>query len=200
MTDPDPGQAAAPDLPPESRDSHPPPVGPERESVPCEEDFPSSKEFLPLDPRVVGLWRLDQVLGWGFVLLLLLGGVGMVSWVQPELLPWAVLAWLLCAGLTVGFVLWYPARAYRAWGYRIDERVLEIRSGLVFRTLRLLPLSRIQHVDLQRGPLERVFGLASLVLFTAGTRDAAIPLPGLSAERAIRLRDHLLAIGGDDAV
>lgn len=157
-------------------------------------------DFLPLDPRVVSLWRLDQAMGCGFVLLLLLGGVGIVFLTATEYLIGASLAWLLCLGLSVWFVFWYPGQAYRAWGYRIDERVLEIRSGLLFRSLQLLPLSRIQHVDLQRGPLERLYGLSSMILFTAGTRDAAITLPGLDAEEAMRLRDHLLAIGGDDAV
>jgi membrane protein YdbS with pleckstrin-like domain len=45
-----------------------------------------------------------------------------------------------------------------------------------------------------------MYGLASLVLHTAGTHSASIRIPGLDAEYAVRLRDHLVEIGGDDAV
>jgi len=78
--------------------------------------------------------------------------------------------------------------------------VLETRSGRVFQRARLLPLSRLQHVDIESGPLERMFGLAALVLHTAGTHSANIRIPGLEAVEAARLRDHLIEIGGDDAV
>ena len=84
-------------------------------------------------------------------------------------------------------------------GYRLEERVLMMRRGLWWQTVQLLPLSRIQHVDLTRGPLERRFGLATLVLHTAGTHAAHIPLPGLSVDDAEGLRAHLLAAGeGED--
>jgi hypothetical protein len=98
------------------------------------------------------------------------------------------------------WLAWYPRRAFGAWGYRLDHRVLELRSGVWFRVVRLLPLSRLQHVDLQRGPLERAFGLASLVLYTAGTQEASIAIPGLADAEAVRLRDTLVDTGGDDGV
>ena len=112
----------------------------------------------------------------------------------------AVAAAALFVGLAAWGVFLRPRRAYRAWGYRIDERVLELRSGILFQVSRLLPLTRLQHVDLRRGPLERAFGLASLALHTAGTREATLHIPGLDAREAARLRDHLIAVGGDDAV
>lgn len=111
------------------------------------------------------------------------------------LVPWSV---LLLAGIL--WSLWYPSRAHRAWGYRIQDQVLEIRSGVWFRVTRFLPLSRLQHVDLHRGPLERAHGLASLTLHTAGTREASVGLPGLAEAEAERLRDLFMVAHGDDAV
>jgi uncharacterized protein len=61
-------------------------------------------------------------------------------------------------------------------------------------------VTRLQHVDLRRGPVERQFGLATLVLHTAGTHAASITIPGLDADEAVRLRDRLAEIGGNDAV
>ncbi len=164
-----------------------------------EQAIPASMEFRSLDRRVVSLWRLSNAVGFGLLLLGLLLAIVVAGLVRPVWL-WALPGWGMLALFCGWFSYWYPERAYRAWGYRIDAKVLETRRGIVFRVTRLLPLTRLQHVDLHRGPFERMFGLASLVLHTAGTHAASIEIPGLEAEEAVRLRDHLVEIGGDDAV
>jgi membrane protein YdbS with pleckstrin-like domain len=67
-----------------------------------------------------------------------------------------------------------------------------------------VPFVRVQHVDTQRGPVERLAGLASVVVYTAGSRGADVTIPGLRPERAEQLREQLreLAIESehDDAV
>jgi uncharacterized protein len=161
---------------------------------------PSTRPFLPLDHRVIQLWRISGLFGFAITSLpalvgLLFGAHFLLNRPTLAFLPWGFL--LLLAGF---WVVWYPPRAYQAWGYRVEEQVLEIRSGVWFRVIRLLPLSRLQHVDLHRGPLERAHGLASLTLHTAGTREASLGIPGLADADAVRLRDQLVAAGGDDAV
>jgi uncharacterized protein len=161
---------------------------------------PDPKPFTPLAPEVINLWRLTNAIG-SVVILLLLGIPALIiSLAVPAARLYVGLAWLAIAALRIWLFLWYPGRAYAAWGYRIDDRVLEIRHGIFFREIELLPLPRLQHVDLRRGPLERYFGLASLILNTAGTHNAVLTIPGLNADEAIRLRDHLVAVGVDDAV
>jgi len=154
----------------------------------------------PLDPRVIKMWLVSDLIGFGFLLLtLLLGFLVWTIW-HPVLRWWLVAGWAVIAGFCLWYSFWRPSRAYRAWGYRIEDRVLETRNGIFFQRRRLLPLSRLQHVDIERGPLERMYGLASLVLHTAGTHSASILIPGLDAGEAVRLRDRLVEAGGDDAV
>jgi len=160
----------------------------------------STTGFQPLDARVVSLWRVSGLIGFGALLLSLLVVVVALGLAEPRLLVWLIIAWLALAGVSTWFSFWYPPRLYSSWGYRIDAKVLETRSGRVFQRARLLPLSRLQHVDIERGPLERMFGLAALILHTAGTHSANIRIPGLEAAEAARLRDRLIEIGGDDAV
>ncbi len=156
--------------------------------------------FRPLDARVIKLWRVTDLIGYGVLLIALLVSVMVTSFVQAKLWPWLMTGWLALALLCLWYSIWRPPRYYRSWGYRIDARVLETRSGIVFQRTRLLPLSRLQHVDIERGPFERMYGLASLILHTAGTHSASIRIPGLEAGEAVRLRNHLIEIGGDDAV
>ncbi len=160
----------------------------------------SEQEFRPLDPRSVKLWIVTDLIGYGVLLLILLASFLILGFVRPRFLWWLVGGWAIVAAFCLWYSFWRPPRSYRAWGYRIDAKVLETRNGILYQRTRLLPLSRLQHVDLERGPFERMYGLASLVLHTAGTHSASITIPGLDADEAVRLRDHLVAIGGDDAV
>ena len=156
--------------------------------------------FHTLDSRVVSVWRISSLIGIALLLLGLLMAALVVVVREPAYWRWVAAFWLAIAAFFFWFCFWYPPRYYRSWGYRIDAKVLETRSGRLIQRTRLLPLSRLQHVDIERGPIERAFGLASLVLHTAGTHSANIRVPGLEADEATRLRDRLIEIGGDDAV
>jgi hypothetical protein len=71
-----------------------------------------------------------------------------------------------------------------------------IRSGVWFQHVRTVPRARVQHTDVERGPIERRYGLATLVVHTAGHQDSEIRLEGLAHATAVAIRDHLLAGGG----
>jgi uncharacterized protein len=155
--------------------------------------------FFQLDPRITKLWRFSDALGYGIAWFIVLVLLLVLSWVRTS---WAIpvlFGWSAIVLLTVAWIVWYPARAYRAWSWRIDDKVLETRSGIWFKHQRLLPLSRLQHIDLESGPLARRFGLASLVLHTAGTQNASLTIPGLDAAYAEQLRNWLVELGANDA-
>ena len=95
--------------------------------------------------------------------------------------------------------LW-PAVRYRHIRYRLDAHGVTIRRGVVWRTVTSVPTSRVQHTDVSRGPLERYFDLATLVIHTAGTRDASVALSGLGHREAMALRDRLIEAGGGRGV
>jgi uncharacterized protein len=60
-----------------------------------------------------------------------------------------------------------------------------------------VPRERVQHTDVERGPLGRRFGLATLVVHTAGHQDSEIRLEGLEHGTALAVRDRLLASGSE---
>ena len=103
------------------------------------------------------------------------------------LLPAAMLA----LGVLATFVL--PRRRYRRWAYREGGEELEIRHGMIVRVRTIVPFGRVQHIDVAQGPVQRRFGLATLVLHTAGTQGAAVPLPGILHHEAEAMRDRIRA-------
>jgi len=97
-------------------------------------------------------------------------------------------------------MLWtWLGAAHRHTSYRIDEDGWRLRRGVLWRVETLVPRSRVQHVDVNHGPIDRHFGLATLKVHTAGTRMASVSLDGLDAREAVALRDALLT-QDDDAV
>jgi membrane protein YdbS with pleckstrin-like domain len=98
------------------------------------------------------------------------------------------------------FVWKYPPARNRHLRYRLDDVGITIRAGVFWRTWSALPRVRIQHTDVAQGPLQRRYGVATLKLYTAGSRFTRIELPGLEHGVAIALRDELQRQAGDDAV
>lgn len=85
-------------------------------------------------------------------------------------------------------------RQWRAIGYAEREDDLLVKRGLMFRQLVVVPYGRMQFVDVNAGPLDRRFGIATVQLHTASAAtDASIP--GLPPEEAARLRDRLAQLG-----
>ena len=82
-----------------------------------------------------------------------------------------------------------PRRIYARLSYRLTERLLQVVRGWLFHVDTVVPLVRVQHIDVTRGPLEKMFGIATLVVHTAGTHNSVVTLPGLAPERAAAIRD-----------
>ena len=87
--------------------------------------------------------------------------------------------------------LWLGFRQFRRVAWRLDEHGLAIRRGHLYQNETQVPATRVQHLDLKRGPWQRRRGLATLVVHTAGTRHSAVTVPHLDEGDAERLRDVL---------
>jgi len=93
--------------------------------------------------------------------------------------------------LVGGFGFWLGARQFRHVAWRLDDEGLAIRRGRLWQRETRVPTTRVQHLDLKRGPWQRRRDLATLVVHTAGTRHSAVTVPHLDAADAERLRDVL---------
>jgi hypothetical protein len=157
-----------------------------------------------LDPRVIPLEQatgailLVVIASWSFAGLL----VGMLvgdSLIVPTRIG-LLLLWAVLVGLGAWHAFRWPARVYARTFYRVDGQGIEIRRGVYWRVVINVPKSRVQHIDVTQGPIERRFELGTLVIYTAGTDHAKVALTGLEHGRALAIREHLLPSGAGDAV
>lgn len=141
-----------------------------------------------LPARARPLFMLSGALGVGIAGLIALA-VATLLLVNTQRAPLlaAAVAWLLL----VMAGAWLGQRRYRYTGWLLDADGFGLRRGRMWHSETRVPASRVQHLDIRRGPLERRFGLSTLLIHTAGSRQNAVTLPGLDADDAERLRDHL---------
>jgi membrane protein YdbS with pleckstrin-like domain len=157
-----------------------------------------------LDPRAIAMRR---TVGWITACVVALGSLTALAialvtadaaagWIRA-VLP---LAWFGLVLASVWQAHWWPALEYRHTRYLVDDERIEIRRGVYFRVVITVPRTRVQHTDVSQGPVERRFGLGTLVVYTAGTDHAMVALSGLDHGRALLIREHLLPPAAGDAV
>lgn len=156
-----------------------------------------------LDPRVIQLNRISGGIVTASVSLSLFVAA-IILWLsgslEGQLASAVVPAWVVVtAGLGWALYVW-PERHYRRTSYILDPQGLQIRTGVYWRTVMSVPRSRVQHIDVSQGPIERTYGLGTLVVYTAGTAHSEVRLAGLDHQTALQLRDRLLPESGDDAI
>lgn len=144
-----------------------------------------------LDPRAITLWRVSGAIG--TLPLLVAGAVTswfLVRWADFSLFAGA-LPLVAAAALVALFAGVLPALRWRRWRYEIREEEVDLQRGIVWVSRTLVPLARIQHVDTRHGPLQRWFGLATVVFYTAAGSNQ---IPELSAPIAAEVRDRISAL------
>jgi membrane protein YdbS with pleckstrin-like domain len=161
--------------------------------------FPADSDR-PVDPHTIPVWRWSTLAAFAPAAAALPIVATALSLEGLPAAPALWLAWLLVLALAA-IVAWrYPPARYRHLGYRVDEAGITIRRGVFWRTQSRLPQVRIQHTDVSQGPLQRRYGVATLKLYTAGSRFTRTELPGLEYAEAVALRDRLQRQGREDAV
>ena len=143
------------------------------------------------------VWAISAAIPW------LMLAVGQVVWfvISPR---WALVHALVAAGTVVGIVLFVgvvPVWRYRVHRWDIDPKAVYTRTGWLVQERRIAPISRVQTVDTERGPLDQLFGLANVTVTTASAAGAVriVALDSDVAERVVAQLTDVAALGGEDA-
>ncbi|MCW2002592.1 PH domain-containing protein [Xanthomonas campestris] len=175
---------------PQARRVHdaPPPLPDDLHATPApaEPDTVDHAQWQPLPRRGAYVAGVKGALGMSLACLFALGvfGVALQAW---QYWPAMVVAVLLAAGLGA----WLALKRHRLTRWKLDNHGLALQRGHLWQSETRIPITRVQHLDLRRGPIERATGLTTLVVHTAGSRLNAVGLSGLDQRDAERLRDRL---------
>ncbi|AWV06128.1 PH domain-containing protein [Marilutibacter maris] len=155
---------------------------------------PEPRDWNPLPARARPLFLLGGAISFGGLGLIAGSVAGLVAaseidqWPRLYVLIAAIAAIALPAAL---FGVWFGHKNHRFTRWRLDGHGLAVRRGRLWQRETRVPTTRVQHLDLRRGPLQRRRALATLVVHTAGTAHSSVSVPNLDLDDAEALRDHL---------
>jgi len=171
------------------------------QTTPPPPPFLADGEFHHVDRNSIPVGRIGMainaavLLGMAFVVL---SFIAFNPRLAAEIKVTALTIWIAMFPL-LGILGWvWPGVRYRHTFYSLRADRLIIRRGVFWKIETVVPKSRIQHIDISQGPVQRSYQVSDLVIHTAGTRFALVPLPGLSQSLAPRLRNLLLDRRDDD--
>ncbi len=138
----------------------------------------------PLDPAYVKVMRISAAI---FSLFPIIGAI--ILEVAQLTVPGA----FIIPALVIAFwlVVILPKRRYDRWRYALGDDRLRIERGYLFYSDTVVPLGRIQHIDVDQGPIMRRYGLSTMTVHTAGNHGASVSLPGLRHEDAVAMREQI---------
>jgi uncharacterized protein len=142
----------------------------------------SEENLTKLDPAHIKASRISTAITMMFPIL----GAGAAEITQ--ILPTGsfVIPVLIIAVYVIFIV---PVRKYNNWGYHMGGDRIRIVRGYMFHADTIVPFGRIQHIDVEQGPIQRPYGLATLTVHTAGNHNSTVSLPGILHSNAIEMRD-----------
>jgi uncharacterized protein len=108
---------------------------------------------------------------------------------------WPVwVGWILLSILAISFVgaIWgyviEPVLLQKSWRYDVSEEFIQLKYGIWNARHQVVPMTKVQSVELNQGPILRKFSLYSIKIGTMGTKHK---IPGLPEEEAKELRDMI---------
>ena len=145
----------------------------------------------PLSRSAIGLWVTEGVIASLFLGIAAAAFAIFVPSVAPA--PFPLLRWLVpvlvlvYAVVAIGIRPWVRFRVHR---WEVTGEAVHTLTGWLTRTWTLVPISRIQTVDVTRGVLQQLFGLSTVAVMTASSQGT-VQVWHLEADVAQQVADDL---------
>lgn len=140
-------------------------------------------------------WWLTQLAVWGVLIAAVPAVLGLL--IEP-IRWWFLTPAIILAALFLVLMLITPSIRWRIHRWEVTDEAVYSRSGFLWEEWRAAPLSRVQTVDKTRGPLQKSFGLATVVVTTASAQGA-VRINALDDQTATALVDRLTLLTGATA-
>jgi membrane protein YdbS with pleckstrin-like domain len=106
--------------------------------------------------------------------------------------------WLrsISAAILTLIIIWFvllSKKVFNARSYALRQHDILYTRGFIFRSTTVVPFNRIQHVEIVSGPIDRLYHLSTLKIFTAGGSQSDITIPGLLSHDAQSIKSFIIS-------
>lgn len=125
-------------------------------------------EYKQLNKKSKSCMRLSSTIGIG-IFLTILGIIRTVCYFINMIVPkWVDIIFAIIIILSILYIIFAPIIRYKRYKYYIDDEKLIVIEGLWFITKDIAPIERVHQISIERGPIDRLYGLSKVVATTAG--------------------------------
>lgn len=137
--------------------------------------------------KAMTVWRIHD--GIFYIITLLILGTLLLAVAYYHWFDWIRIALYIISGIVILKAIYtltiYPILLHKTWRYQIHQDYIQTRHGFFHTSQTIIPMSRVEYVDTNDGPILRKFGLANM---TIGTRTSSVNIPAILKSEAIRIR------------
>lgn len=145
-----------------------------------------------INKNAVKAWLIGRFIGWGIFVAIYC--VGVYMFLLPKFPHITVLKYVISVltVIIVGFSIIetfvFPFWEYKFWRYGIFEDKIETVQGVIIKTKIIIPISRVQNIKIEQGPIQRIFGIVTIKIVTAGGDHE---IPAITSIEAEQITDNL---------
>ena len=145
--------------------------------------------FIPLEKQYLKVSIITSLIVWLFVF----GGAITLYIFQGSNFPQAL---KMAFPIIIVFIFLvrqiYIVMGFHKKAYALRKKDIIYRTGLIWQKEITLPFNRVQHCEVNQGPLERIFNLSNLHVFTAGGSSSDLSIPGIDLITANELKAFIV--------
>ena len=154
--------------------------------------LPISEElnFQSLEPSYKNVLLISNSIMWGIIVI----GISVALFTTRDevpalafkIIPVVIFAIVLMSFLSIFY-------GFKNKKFAVRDKDLNYKKGWLWKSRMVVPFKRIQHSEVTQGPVDRMFNLAKLRVFTAGGSGSDLTIPGLKYEEANKLKTLITA-------
>ncbi len=94
--------------------------------------------------------------------------------------------------LLIALNVFLVIKGFKYKAYALRQHDIQYKRGYIWRSQTVIPFNRVQHCEVDQGPIDRLFNISRLKIFTAGGSSSDLSIPGLKPETANSLKDLIM--------
>ncbi len=123
-------------------------------------------KYEKLSKKAIGSMYVASFIGTAIVVVIL---VVLLHWIIPEdLLIIRYIAFGIIGLLLLNFMIG-PTVRYNRYRYLINEEYIDVKEGFVYIERQIVPIERLHNIEISKGPINRLFGMAVVKVTTAAS-------------------------------
>lgn len=151
-----------------------------------------------ISKKAINVWRITDFIQ-NLIGLIILGSL-IFSFHYFDWLNWIGVLIYILFGIAFLIMIYEltirPVLLQRTWRYDIDENYIQLKHGFINKHSLIIPMSRVEYVNTNQGPILRYYDLSVL---TIGTITSANKIPAIPMQEAEEIRALIIHLAELDS-